>query len=120
MMNVEEIRDYVLSLGPVTESFPFDEHTLVFKIGGKMFLLVALEKSPVHLALKNLPDKNQELREQYPHQIFGAYHMNKTHWNSVVLNHQLPAPLVKKLIYESFILIVQSLSRKVQSELKLK
>ena len=82
-MLAEEIREYCLNKKGVTEGFPFDETTLVFKVGGKMFLLMALEKQPLVFSAKNTADYNEELREQYS-QISGAYHMNKTHWNSVI------------------------------------
>ena len=82
-MEAEEIREYCKKKKAVTEGFPFDNETLVFKIGGKMFLLVSLEKHPATFSAKADPEWSEELRENYP-QISGAYHMNKTHWNSIV------------------------------------
>ena len=82
-MEAEEIREYCLSKKAVTEGFPFDLETLVFKVGGKMFLLISLEHHPTTFSAKANPEWSEELREEYS-QINGAYHMNKTHWNSVV------------------------------------
>jgi predicted DNA-binding protein (MmcQ/YjbR family) len=69
----------------VTESFPFDNETLVLKVGTKVFLLMGLERQPLGINVKTDPEWSAELREQHP-QITGAYHMNKTHWNSVVVD----------------------------------
>lgn len=109
-----EIREYCLSKKGVTEGFPFDETTLVFKVGGKMFLLMALEKQPLVFSAKNTADYNEELREQY-YQISGAYHMNKTHWNSVVCEG-LKRELILKLIDSSYDLIFASLTKKIREE----
>lgn len=113
-MIAEEIREYCLAKKGVTEGFPFNETTLVFKVGGKMFLLMALDTQPLVFSAKNKEDYNQELREKY-HQIYGAYHMNKTHWNSVVCEGLKP-DLIKKLIDNSYELVFESLTRKVKEE----
>lgn len=114
-MEAEEIRNYCLNKKGVTEGFPFNETTLVFKVGGKMFLLMALESQPLVFSAKNKEDYNQELREKY-HQISGAYHMNKTHWNSVICEG-LKAEFIKKLIDDSYQLVFNSLTKKVKEEL---
>lgn len=114
-MEVEEIRDYCLAKNGVTESFPFDVETLVFKVGGKMFLLIPLEKQPVSFSAKANPEWSETLREEFC-QISGAYHMNKTHWNSVVCDG-LKRNLVLQLIDHSYDLIFKSLSKKLQSEI---
>lgn len=113
-MLAEEIRDYCLEKKGVTESFPFNETTLVFKVGGKMFLLMALDTQPLVFSAKNNEDYNEELREKF-HQISGAYHMNKTHWNSVVCEGLKPE-LIKKLIDDSYQLIFNSLTKKMKEE----
>ena len=110
----EEIREYCLAKKGVTEGFPFNETTLVFKVGGKMFLLMALDTQPLVFSAKNKEDYNQELREKY-YQISGAYHMNKTHWNSVVCEG-LKSDLIKKLINDSYDLVFESLTKKVKEE----
>ena len=114
-MNIEEIRDYCISLKAVTESFPFDETTLVFKVMNKMFCLLSLDKHQANL--KNSPEKNIELRAHYP-AIIPGYHMNKEHWNTVGLDGTIPPNLIKELIDESYQLIINSLPKKKQEELK--
>ena len=114
IMIAEEIREYCLTKKGVTEGFPFNETTLVFKVGGKMFLLMALDTQPLVFSAKNKADYNQELREKY-YQISGAYHMNKTHWNSVVCEG-LKSDLIKKLINDSYDLVFESLTKKVKEE----
>ena len=114
IMIAEEIREYCLAKKGVTEGFPFNETTLVFKVGGKMFLLMALDTQPLVFSAKNKEDYNQELREKY-YQISGAYHMNKTHWNSVVCEG-LKSDLIKKLIKDSYNLVFESLTKKVKEE----
>lgn len=113
-MTAEEIREYCLDKKGVTEGFPFNETTLVFKVGGKMFLLMALENQPLVFSAKNTEDYNEELREQY-YQISGAFHMNKTHWNSVVCEGLKP-DLIKKLIDDSYQLVFNSLTKKGKEE----
>ena len=114
IMIAEEIREYCLAKKGVTEGFPFNETTLVFKVGGKMFLLMALDTKPLVFSAKNKEDYNQELREKY-YQISDAYHMNKTHWNSVVCEG-LKSDLIKKLIDDSYDLVFESLTKKVKEE----
>ena len=114
-MEAEEIREYCLSKKAVTESFPFDQETLVFKVGCKMFLLISLEQHPATFAAKANPEWSEELREEFP-QITGAYHMNKTHWNSVVCEG-LKQDLILKLIDHSYDLVFKSLTKKLQLEI---
>lgn len=114
-MEAEEIRDYCLLKKGVTESFPFDSETLVFKVGGKMFLLLALEKQPTTFAAKANPEWSSELREEFS-QISGAYHMNKIHWNSVVCEG-LKKDLILKLIDHSYELVFSSLTKKMREEI---
>lgn len=92
MMNVEEIRHYCLLKKGATESFPFDNSTLVFKVGNKIFLLLDLNANPVQFNAKCLPDKAVDLREKYP-SIIPGYHMNKQHWNTVICDNNLPKAL---------------------------
>lgn len=112
-MDANEILDYCLAKKGVTEIFPFDNETLVLKVGTKMFLLMALEKQPLAINVKTDPEWSAELREQYP-QITGAYHMNKTHWNSVQVDG-LKKELILKLIDHSYDLVFKSLTRKIQN-----
>ncbi len=114
-MNANDILEYCLSKKGAVETFPFDAETLVLKVGGKMFLLMALEKQPLQIAVKTDPEWSAELREQYP-QISGAYHMNRTHWNSVSVDGLKPS-LVVALIDQSYDLVFKSLTKKIQNEI---
>lgn len=104
-MNAEQIRDYVLAKEAVTEGFPFGETALVFKTGDKMFLLVSLDSDPLQFNAKCDPDKAVELREEHPDNILPGYHMNKKHWNTVVINGHLPRRLLLQLIDDSYHLV---------------
>jgi predicted DNA-binding protein (MmcQ/YjbR family) len=114
-MDANEILDYCLSKKGVIETFPFDQETLVMKVGTKMFLLMSLEKQPLTIAVKNDPEWSLELREQHP-QITGAFHMNKTHWNSVSLDG-LRRDLILKMIDQSYDLVFKSLTKKAKEEI---
>ena len=114
-MNIEEIREYCISKKAVTESFPFDETTLVFKVMNKMFCLLGLDDTRV--SLKNDPEKNIELRGKYP-AIYEGYHLHKQHWNTIELDGTVPPVLLKELIDESYWLIIKSLPKKKQAEYK--
>lgn len=109
-MNVEEIREYCISKPYVSESFPFDEDTLVFKVHNKMFALIGLEKGS-YINLKCDPEKAIELREKHD-EITPGYHMNKRLWNSVSIIGFLSDELIKELIDHSYQLIWNSLPKK--------
>ena len=113
-MNVEEVRQFCVGMGGVTEGFPFDEVTLVIKVGGKIFLLMNLEKDP-SVNLKCDPEGAIDLRERYE-EIIPGYHMNKKHWNTIRLEGNLPDNLVKELITHSYDLVYDSLPRKVKED----
>ena len=116
-MNVETFRAYCLSKRGITEEFPFDEETLVFKVMGRMFALCGLEHNPLQIALKCNPERAIELREQYDGRITEAWHMSKKHWNSVHAE-ALPEAFVKELIDHSYELVVAGLTKKQQQELQ--
>ena len=109
-MNVEEIRTYCLEKVATTESFPFDETTLVFKVKNKMFALLSLDE-PLSINLKCDPEIAVELREHYP-SVFPGYHMNKQKWNTVMLDGMIDSDLIKKWIDDSYWLVVESLPKK--------
>lgn len=115
-MNIEEFREYCLAKPGVSESFPFDETTLVFKVMDKMFSLVNLE-GDVRVNLKCQPEMAIELRERYP-DILPGYHMSKKHWNSVYIQHSLPDKLVLQLIDNSYNLVIDKLTLKQKKKLK--
>ncbi|MGD1318208.1 MmcQ/YjbR family DNA-binding protein [Chryseobacterium sp. 2R14A] len=114
-MDANEVLDYCLAKKGVTESFPFDNETLVMKVGTKMFLLMSLEKQPLNINVKTDPEWSLELREKYP-QITGAFHMNKTHWNSVSVEG-LKRDLILKMIDQSYDLVFKSLTKKAKEEI---
>ncbi len=118
-MNLETYYEYCLSKKGTTEHFPFDKDTLVFKVGGKMFALSSLiqwEKGEPSVNLKCDPDYAQELRAQCD-DIKPAFHMSKTHWNTVVINSEVPDKFVKELIDDSYELVFKSLTKKSQNEI---
>jgi predicted DNA-binding protein (MmcQ/YjbR family) len=115
-MNIEEFRDYCLHKKGVEETFPFDEHTLVFKVMGKMFALVPLERQPSQVNLKCEPERAIQLRETYDGIIIPGYHMSKKHWNTLYLDNLSPR-LIIELIDHSYELVVSKLTRKLQEEL---
>tara|TARA_R110002126_G_scaffold283772_2_gene433147 strand:+ start:645 stop:998 length:354 start_codon:yes stop_codon:yes gene_type:complete len=115
-MNVEEYREYCISKKGVTESFPFDETTLVFKVMGKMFALCGLDNVPLRVNLKCDPDRAIELRETHDGIIEG-WHMSKKHWNTVYLD-QISKELTLELIDYSYDLVVSKLTKKVKSQLE--
>ena len=114
-MDVTEVLEQCHLKKGVEETFPFNPETLVLKVAGKMFALIPLEKQPLTISLKTNPEWSAERREQHS-QITGAYHMNKTHWNSVVCEG-LKKDLIFKLIDHSYDLVVQSLTKKKREEL---
>lgn len=116
-MNIEEFREYCISKKGVTESFPFDEQTLVFKVMGKMFALSGLEHQPAKANLKCDPERSIELREEYDGLISPGFHMSKVHWNTVELEMNLPHDLVLELIDHSYDLVVNGLTKKLKEEL---
>ena len=106
-MNIEEFREYCMSKPGVTEEFPFDEVTLVFKVAGKVFVLTNLD-GDWSLNLKCDPERAIELREEYP-AIQPGYHMNKVHWNTVMMDGSLSQKLILELIDHSYQLVVDKL-----------
>ncbi len=116
-MNIDIFRDYCLSKKGVTEGLPFGPDTLVFKVMEKMFALASLDEVPLRANLKCDPDRALELRENYEDSILPGYHMNKQHWNTLVLDGRLDPKLVFELIDHSYDLIVSGLSGKLKKEL---
>ncbi len=110
-MNVEEIRAYSLSKEGAEEGFPFGEETLVFKVNGKIFLLVGLGEVPVQFNVKCDPERAIELREEYDC-IQPGYHMNKKHWNTIIIDQTLSAKQLKEHIDHSYELVCKSKKKK--------
>jgi predicted DNA-binding protein (MmcQ/YjbR family) len=115
-MNVEAVREYCIVKPGVTEGFPFDETTLVFKVGGKMFCLMSLDQNPSRINLKCDPEEAISLRETYP-SIIPGYHMNKKYWNTVILDGSIENTLIRKMIDDSYDLIYFSLPAKIRHDI---
>lgn len=109
-MNIEELREFCLSFPGVSEDFPFDQSTIVFKVMGKLFLLTDIDQNE-SINVKCDPEKAIELREQYP-SVLPGYHMSKKHWNTVMIQGEIPDPLLKQWIRDSYDLVVAGLTKK--------
>lgn len=115
-MNIEELRDYCLSLKGATEDFPFGEFNLVLKVQGKMFGLIPLDNPEPQIALKCDPERAVQLREEYE-AITSAYHFNKKHWNTVKIDPAISKDFLCELIQHSYDLVVAGLPRKLREDL---
>jgi predicted DNA-binding protein (MmcQ/YjbR family) len=115
-MNIEEVRDHCLAKKGVTESFPFDDTTLVFKVAGKIFALAGISGDPVTINLKCDPEKAIELREQFPC-VTPGFHMNKKHWNTVVIDGSVSNKTIRQWIDHSYDLVYASLTKKLRDSI---
>ncbi len=109
-MNIEELREYCLSKKGVTESFPFDEDTLVFKVIDKAFLLTGISERPVSFNVKCDPEKAILLREKYSC-VEPGYHMNKKHWNTVVADGSVSEKMLREWIDHSYEQVIIGLTK---------
>lgn len=118
-MNLESFYEYCISKRGVTEHFPFDDNTLVFKVGDKMFVLSSLkhwELGEPSMNLKCNPERALELRAEYD-AVEPGFHMSKVHWNTIAVNSDVNDAFLKELIDHSYDLIFNSLTKKVQAEI---
>ena len=115
-MNIEEFRDYCISKSGVTEEFPFDETTLVFKVAGKMFALTDLEDE-FSINIKCDPEKAIELRELYPDSVFPGYHMSKKHWNTILVDGRIPDKELYEWTNHSYELVFNKLPKAIRNKL---
>ena len=106
-MNIEIIREHVLRKPSVTEGFPFGDTVIVFKVNSKMFLLVPLDTDELQFNVKCDPEKALALREEFSEVVLPGYHMNKKHWNTVIVNGKLPGKMVLKMIDDSYELVAK-------------
>ncbi|KGE13988.1 MmcQ/YjbR family DNA-binding protein [Sphingobacterium deserti] len=117
-MNIEQLREYCIGLKGVTEELPFGPDTLVFKVGGKVFLLVGLDQvNQLAFNVKCDPDRAIELRADYPNTVLPGYHMNKKHWNTVHGNQDLSDVALVELIDHSYDLVFKSLTKSLKDQL---
>ncbi|GHV48762.1 hypothetical protein FACS1894181_05450 [Bacteroidia bacterium] len=116
-MNIEDVREYCLSLRNTTECFPFDDVSLVFKVENKMYLLLSLDAEEPQIAVKCNPGLAVDLREQYD-AVEGAYHFNKKYWNTIYLGRDMPGAEVKTWIRHSYKEVIAKLPKSVQQGYK--
>lgn len=107
MMDHKAVEEYILSMPDAVLDYPFGKDVAVYKADGKMFALISEGKTPVQLSLKGDPQLNQVLREKYE-SVMSGYHLNKKHWNTIVLSGQLPWEEVQGLIRHSYQLVTGS------------
>jgi len=105
-MNIESLREYCLSKPGSEESEPFGPDNLVYKISGKIFLIAGLENNPLQFNVKCDPDKAVELREEYSC-VLPGYHMNKKHWNTVIVDGSVSSSKLKEWIDDSYHLVAK-------------
>ena len=109
-MDAAALKAACLGLTGAVETFPFNPETSVFKVAGKMFALSALDADPLSVSLKCEPELAERLRDQHP-AINGGWHLNKRHWNTVLLGGSLPDAMVRDMIEDSYDLFVSALPR---------
>src|SRR5690349_21165784 len=115
-MTLESLRDYCLGLKAVTEDMPFGEEVLAFRVMGKIFALLAITALPPSINLKCDPERAVELRDRFEG-VLPGYHMNKKHWNTVMLDGTVPDRDVREMIEHSYELIVKGLKKAEREEL---
>lgn len=106
-MNHKSIEEYILSMSNARLDYPFGQEVAVYKVGDKMFALISEDKDPVQLSLKCDPLLAKTLREKYE-SVLPGYHLNKNHWNTLLLTGQLEWPEVQDLIRHSYELVIKS------------
>jgi predicted DNA-binding protein (MmcQ/YjbR family) len=103
------LRDHCLAFPGSAETFPFGSETSVFKVGGKMFALSRLAQSPLRVSVKCEPSLAEQLREAHA-AVLPGYHLNKRHWNTVIIDGSVPEQMIKDMIEDSYDLVVSQLS----------
>lgn len=101
-MNIEILRAYVIKKSFVTEGFPFGDSVIVFKVKEKVFLLVPMDTNPLQFNVKCNPEKAIELREEYPQAVLPGYHMNKKHWNTIIVDGALSTKQLFEMVDDSY------------------
>ena len=118
MLSLETLKNYCLTKIGVTSYFPFDDETLVFKVGSKMFALTNINKSILEVNLKCEPLMAEDLRRAFD-AIIPGYHMNKKHWNTIVLDGSIPDEKILFLIDLSYDLVYKGLKKSEKEALKI-
>jgi predicted DNA-binding protein (MmcQ/YjbR family) len=109
-MSPEELRDHCLSFSGTEETFPFGPENSVFKVAGKIFALSRLAETPLRVSLKCEPPLAEQLREAHP-AVLPGYHLNKRHWNTVIIDGSLPDTTISDMVEDSYDLVVSTLPR---------
>ncbi len=115
-MTSSRLQEILFSFPGAEESTPFGPETIVHKVGGKLFALHSPANEPLRLNLKCDPERAILLREEYE-SILPGYHMNKRHWNTLVLDGTLTATLVRELVAHSYTLVLDSLPKKIRGQI---
>lgn len=115
-MNIDDLRNYCLAKPHTTEDTPFGESTLVFRVGGKIYALTSLDSINKSINLKCNPERAIDFREQYSENILPGYHMNKKHWNTVLIDG-LEDYLINEMIDHSYNLVFNSLPKSIKTNL---
>ncbi len=114
-MNIEEVREFCLSLSGVTEDSPYGPDMIVFRIEGKIFLHLPLEYADPRICIKLPPEKGVDLRERYS-AIRGAFHLNKTHWNEILIEHTFSREQLEAWIVESYQIVFNKLPKRLRDK----
>ena len=114
-MNIEQVREYCLTLPGVTEDSPYGPDMIVYRIEGKIFLHLPLEYADPRISIKLPPEKNQELRERYD-AICAAYHLNKVHWSDILIENTFSPDQIKDWILESYNLVLNKLPKRLREK----
>jgi predicted DNA-binding protein (MmcQ/YjbR family) len=118
-MELPDVVEQCLSFPGAEETQPFGPEALVYKVGGKMFAVTSPDEFPARINLKCDPERAVELRDEHPG-IKSGWHMNKKHWNTVMLDGTVPPKLVRELVEHSYQLVVDALPKKVREGIKKK
>lgn len=116
-MDLTEIRNYCMKKSWSTEDFPFDFDVLAIRLSGKIYLLTNIKTTPLKINLKCDPENALYLREHYKGKILPGHHMNKKHWNTVIIDGSIPENEIYKMIDESYSLVYKGLNRKQQEQI---
>jgi predicted DNA-binding protein (MmcQ/YjbR family) len=114
-MNIEELREYCLSIKNAAEDMPFEDEYLIFRVFGKWFAVIPLNDSELKISVKCDPVKAIDLREKY-NCVKAAWHFNKKYWNTIILNGDMNDETIKYWIRHSVEEVVKKLTKKIQSE----
>lgn len=115
-MDFQKVKTLLLSKPGAWEDFPFGPDALVFKVANKMFALIGIEHDPLQMNLKCDPEHGEGLRAIYP-SVLPGYHMNKRHWNTIILDGSVPEEVIAEMIDDSYSLVFQTLTKKEQENI---